>query len=88
MFYAAGIYTGSVYNDRELAMNGFPGEGVVNSSVVLVKTHSMFGIQTRPIFSRVVLLIRNPYDAIFAEFNRRMSNHTGSASQSASQSRK
>ena len=67
-----GIYTGSVYNDRSLRLNGFPGEICSNGSVVVVKTHKMPAIR----FERAVLIIRDPYGAILSEFKRGRGNHT------------
>ena len=37
---ATGIQTGSTYLDKELKNNGFPGEGISNGSVIIVKVHS------------------------------------------------
>ena len=31
--------TGSIYTDEDLKLNGFPGEGVTDGSVLVVKTH-------------------------------------------------
>ena len=39
---STGILTGSVYkSSHHLKVNGFPGEGVMNSSVIVVKTHKL-----------------------------------------------
>lgn len=35
-----GLQTGSTYLDDELKANGFPGEGISNGSVIVVKVHS------------------------------------------------
>ena len=77
--YVTGVYTGSVYKDMALLKNGFPAESVVNGSVIAVKTHE-WGPATRGIFNRAILLIRDPFDSILAEFNRRSGGHTGHAS--------
>ena len=70
---ATGLMTGSVYCDHDLLNNGFPGEGVTNGSVIVVKTHEC----DRNKFKKAVLLIRDPYEAILAEFNRRNSATNG-----------
>lgn len=88
---STGIYTGAVYNDSQLRENGFLGEGLKNGSVIVIKTHRNFGTPRQPNFTRAILLIRNPYDAILSEFNRRNSanrSHIGSASLAAYQSKK
>ncbi|XP_063219231.1 WSCD family member AAEL009094 [Bacillus rossius redtenbacheri] len=76
---ATGIYTGSVYKDYGLLKNGFPAESVVNGSVLVVKTHE-WGPGARQLFSRAVLLVREPGPAIQAEFNRQSGGHIGFAS--------
>ena len=70
----AGIYTGSVYYDPDLALHGFPAEKVTNGSVVVVKTH----LKPSREFNKAVLLVRDMSDAVVADINRRMSGgHTG-----------
>ena len=59
--------------------DGFPAENVANGSVLVVKTHE-FGPNARKLFDRVVLLVRNPFASLQAEFNRRSGGHTGHAS--------
>ena len=63
------MYTGSVYNYGGLIKGGFPGERYTDGRVIAVKTHHS-GLQDKDKFRRVVLLLRNPFDAILAEFNR------------------
>jgi len=72
---ATGFLTGSVYQDQTLRINGFPGEGVRDGSVVVVKTHET----QRGNFDRAILLVRDPYKAILAEFNRQSGGHVGHA---------
>ncbi|XP_046543912.1 WSCD family member CG9164-like [Haliotis rubra] len=74
----SGIATGSVYNDVTLKQHGFPGEGVRDGRVVMVKTHE-WGSEHRRAFSRAVLLIQDPFDSLLAEFNRRNGGHRGHA---------
>ena len=77
-----GIYTGSIYHDSTLRKRGFPGEGTKGTSVVVTKTHE--GLCTRkghPLYERAILVIRNPYDSMIAEFNRKVAGHRGLRSQ-------
>ena len=76
---ATGYLTGSVYKDYALLKNGFPAENVSNGSVLMVKTHE-FGPEARSQFDRVILLVRDPFSSLRAEFNRRSGGHTGHAS--------
>ncbi|ERL89847.1 WSCD family member GA21586 [Dendroctonus ponderosae] len=76
---ATGYLTGSVYNDLGLSKNGFPAEGVVNRSVLVVKTHE-YGSDTHRQFDKALLLVRAPQQAIQAEFNRQSGGHIGFAS--------
>ncbi|RWS11018.1 WSCD family member-like protein, partial [Dinothrombium tinctorium] len=71
--------TGSVYKDYLLLRNGFPAESVANGSVIIVKTHE-WGSYTRRQFDRAILLIRNPFKTLLAEFNRRAAGHLAHAS--------
>jgi hypothetical protein len=63
-----------------LLKNGFPGESVVNGSVIAVKTHD-WGQATREQFDSAILLVRDPFEIILAEFYRRSRGHIGHASQ-------
>merc|ERR1719369_1305361 len=77
---ATGVSTGSVYKDVALLKNGFPGESVTNGSVIVVKTHE-WGPGTRQQFDSAILLVRDPFESILAEFNRRSGGHVGHATQ-------
>merc|ERR1719300_41682 len=63
-----------------LLKNGFPAESIANGSVIAVKTHE-WGDPARSQFDASLLLIRDPFDSILAEFNRRSGGHVGHASQ-------
>ncbi|KAB0791171.1 hypothetical protein PPYR_02971 [Photinus pyralis] len=76
---ATGVYTGSVYKDYGLLKSGFPAESISNGSVLVVKTHE-WGANARKQFSKAVLLVRAPANAIQAEFNRQSGGHIGFAS--------
>ncbi|XP_055329649.1 WSCD family member GA21586-like isoform X2 [Paramacrobiotus metropolitanus] len=69
-----GVCTGSVYHDAALKKAGFVCEGRQHG-VMTVKTHFVQHLQA----AKTILLIRNPYDALVAEFKRVASggNHTG-----------
>lgn len=75
----SGIYTGSVYKDQGLRKHGFPAEGIQNTSVIAIKTHEL-GEEKRQVFDKAILLVRDPFDAMLAEFNRQFGGHIGHAS--------
>ncbi|XP_068167469.1 sialate:O-sulfotransferase 2-like [Antennarius striatus] len=79
---STGFYTGSVYSDKVLYSHGFKGEREDwrNGTTVCIKTHNlkMEGIIE---FESSILLIRNPYNSLMAEFNRQHGGHTGFASE-------
>ncbi len=51
--------------DKTLRWRGFPGEGIRNRNMLVVKTHSFNGDSRRTtIFDRAILLVRNPFRAI------------------------
>ena len=76
---ATGVYTGSLYCDHSLKAV-FPGEYVVSGSVLVVKTHhgdtrelpeDVQAVSGRKFFDRAVVVVRDPYDALVSEANRR-----------------
>ena len=77
---ATGICTGSIYCDSSLRINGFVGEYVCDSSVLVIKTHTLahqysgVNIETRncddALYGLAILLIRNPFDVFVAEWNQ------------------
>ncbi|XP_076813107.1 sialate:O-sulfotransferase 1-like [Clavelina lepadiformis] len=72
---ATGVFTGSVYHDQVLASGGFLGELDNTSSgrTSVIKAHAAGNSN-----SKNIVLIRNPFDAILAEYTRRRSHsHTG-----------
>ncbi|XP_077977094.1 sialate:O-sulfotransferase 2-like [Glandiceps talaboti] len=71
---ASGIYTGSIGNDRGLFRGGFRGqlEDYRKGNTLIVKTHYC---DRKHEFSSAILLIRNPYNAIIAEYRRRHGDH-------------
>ena len=84
-----GIITGSdTRPDRSLSVElrkaGLLGEGVVDNSVNIVKTHFPERHGHRYFYTKsVILLVRNPFDAIDSYFNMNMTNtHNQSVSES------
>ncbi|XP_070537431.1 sialate:O-sulfotransferase 1-like [Ptychodera flava] len=77
---STGTYTGSVYRSAILYANGFIGEyeDYTLGTTLTVKLHGNYlkGCQS------AILLIRDPYKALIAEFNRRMAGKTRTASTS------
>ncbi|CAH1780237.1 unnamed protein product [Owenia fusiformis] len=71
-----GIYTGSMFDDIDLKKHGFPGEGRTDGHVVVIKTHD---VSTFEYYQRVIIIIRNPFDAFLADFKRLMNKeeHVG-----------
>jgi hypothetical protein len=75
-----GIITGSDSRfNRTLSTSlmkcGYQGEGITDNSVWIVKSHypERLGFIKFP-FSRVILLVRNPFDAILSYFHMGMTN--------------
>uniref|UniRef100_A0A673KZ73 WSC domain-containing protein 1-like n=1 Tax=Sinocyclocheilus rhinocerous TaxID=307959 RepID=A0A673KZ73_9TELE len=78
---ATGFYTGSYYFDGSLYNKGFKGEKDYWQSgrVICVKTHES-GQREIEMFDSAILLMRNPYRSLMAEFNRKCAGHLGYAS--------
>ncbi|XP_014018707.1 WSC domain-containing protein 1 isoform X1 [Salmo salar] len=78
---ATGYYTGSYYFDGTLYNRGFKGEKDYWKSgrTICVKTHES-GRREIEMYDSVILLIRNPYRSLMAEFNRKCAGHLGYAS--------
>uniref|UniRef100_A0A8C4QLS9 WSC domain containing 1b n=1 Tax=Eptatretus burgeri TaxID=7764 RepID=A0A8C4QLS9_EPTBU len=75
-----GYYTGSVYFDGALYSKGFRGEREpwANGRLLAIKTHES-GLREMAMFDGAILLLRNPYRSLTAEFNRRHGGHLGFA---------
>lgn len=84
---ATGLCTGAVYCDISLRARGFIGEYVRSGRVLVVKTHAVSPKWVRGsrqslgdlgeyvgIFGSAILLVRNPFDALVAEWNRKVAN--------------
>ncbi|XP_016312851.1 WSC domain-containing protein 1-like [Sinocyclocheilus anshuiensis] len=78
---ATGYYTGSYYFDGTLYNRGFKGEKDYWKSgrTICVKTHES-GQRDIEMYDSTILLIRNPYHSLMAEFNRKCAGHLGYAS--------
>ncbi|XP_055064750.2 sialate:O-sulfotransferase 1 [Misgurnus anguillicaudatus] len=76
-----GFYTGSYYFDGSLYNKGFKGEKDhwQSGRVICVKTHES-GQREIETFDSAILLMRNPYRSLMAEFNRKCAGHLGYAS--------
>lgn len=84
---ATGICTGAVYCDISLRGKGFAGEHTRGGQALVVKTHSsssewvsakskMEVLKERSgLFGSAILLVRNPFDALVAEWNRKVANN-------------
>ncbi|XP_021112976.1 WSC domain-containing protein 2 isoform X2 [Heterocephalus glaber] len=70
---ATGFYTGSYYFDGSLYNKGFKGERDHwrSGRTICIKTHES-GQKEIEAFDAAILLIRNPYKALMAEFNRKV----------------
>ncbi|XP_072520960.1 sialate:O-sulfotransferase 2 [Salminus brasiliensis] len=79
---ATGYYTGSYYFDGSLYNKGFKGERDHwrSGRSICIKTHES-GRKEIEAFDSSILMIRNPYKALMAEFNRKYGGHIGFASQ-------
>ncbi|XP_027014463.2 WSC domain-containing protein 1 [Tachysurus fulvidraco] len=77
---ATGYYTGSYYFDGSLYNKGFKGEKDYwrSGRTICVKTHES-GQKEIKKFDAAILLIRNPYHCLVAEFNRKNAGHLGYA---------
>ena len=80
---ATGICTGAIYCDASLRSQGFIGEGLQSGSVLVVKTHGSaamwLGSQLRrskrkAYFGSAIFIVRNPLNALVAEWNRKVAN--------------
>uniref|UniRef100_A0A8C9VPG6 WSC domain containing 2 n=2 Tax=Scleropages formosus TaxID=113540 RepID=A0A8C9VPG6_SCLFO len=79
---ATGFYTGSYYFDGSLYNKGFKGERDhwKSGRTICIKTHES-GRKEIEAFDAAILVMRNPYKALMAEFNRKYGGHIGFASQ-------
>jgi len=66
---STGVFTGSVYCDKSYIQAGMFGEGVRSEFVVAVKCHNC-RMGTLKQFSKVIYVVRNPFDTFLAEFTR------------------
>lgn len=80
--HATGYYTGSYYFDGTLYNKGFKGEKDHwrSGRTICVKTHES-GKREIEMYDSSILLIRNPYKALMAEFNRKCAGHLGYATE-------
>ena len=78
---ASGVCTGFIFCDSVMRAHGYVGESVKSGKVLVVKTHSpnpkwVGGSNSRansadPNYASAVFILRNPFNAAVAEWNRR-----------------
>ncbi len=78
---ASGICTGFIICDYMMRTKGFIGENIKSGSVLVVKTHSfqppwarVKKVRTEADYDSAIFILRNPYDSLIAEWNRRLTN--------------
>ena len=84
---ATGVCTGAFVCDISLRARGFAGENIQSGSALVVKTHRYTpfwsgepkppGFHSKGVeasYTAAIVLIRNPFDALMAEWNRVVSN--------------
>lgn len=78
---ATGVCTGSTTCDVSLRASGFIGEFADSSSLLVVKTHKLIPRWAKNIhhyeeerFNKAVVLVRNPFHALVADWHRRVAN--------------
>lgn len=84
------LSVGSRYCDGALRTNGFTGEGVYGPSVLAIKSHTINPLFTNmklpkrvsntPVFGAAIVLIRNPRNAMVAEWHREKSKRQSNVS--------
>nr|XP_039267181.1 WSC domain-containing protein 2-like isoform X2 [Styela clava] len=74
---ATGIYSGSSYGDKRLRKGGFIGECTTYNSgrTLAVKDHFMK--EKNRNYKRAIILLRNPFHALLADYHRKYSGHVG-----------
>ena len=82
---ATGICTGFNFCDFVMRMKGFIGENINTGSVLVVKTHmdtpnwtgstKKYPNKFEGKYGSCIFLVRNPHDALIAEWNRRLTNN-------------
>ncbi|CBY35460.1 unnamed protein product [Oikopleura dioica] len=79
-----GIYTGSIYRDGSLTRGGFKGEGTnpMKGQTMIVKSHFPSNQKVMHAAKAIIFVVRNPFDAIIAEYKRRRGHgHTSVVSE-------
>ena len=75
-----GICTGAIYCDASLRSQGFIGENLQSGSVLVVKTHGSAATwlesqsKRKGYFGSAIFIVRNPLNALVAEWNRKVAN--------------
>ena len=72
-----GVLTGSIYTDWKLMSKDFPAGGITDGQVIAIKTHASYKKDKAKMeYDKVILLVRNPWEAAFSNFNRINSNNS------------
>ena len=78
LFRVSGTATGSIYCDG--LRKTFIAECKKDTShTIAIKTHKSARDDNMKLYDKVILIIRNPFDAILAQFNLMHGNHTSLA---------
>ncbi|XP_065907634.1 WSCD family member CG9164-like [Dysidea avara] len=80
---STGVFTGSVYCDKSYVQAGMVGEGVRSEFVVAVKCHN-YNRESFKKFTKLIYVIRSPFDAILAEFTRKAVHIDGTSTNASS----
>lgn len=72
---STGVFTGSIYCDKSYVKAGMIGEGIRSEFVAAVKCHNCRSKVIKK-FSKVIYIVRNPFDTFLAEFTRRSVHRT------------
>ena len=78
MLFATGIYSSTTYHEPKMRSEEFPYERLYNGSAIPIKTHQRedLAIKQRVKFDKAVLIIRDPFEGVKAEYNRVAAGNT------------
>ena len=74
-----GIYGSTIYAEKKMPSEEFPHDQLFNGSAIPIKTHKRADEhydKQKLFFSKGILIVRDPFDAIRANFNRRVAGST------------
>ena len=78
LLFITGIYSSTTYHEPEMSSEEFPYERLYNGSAIPIKTHKRenLAIKHQVKFDKAVLIIRDPFEGVKAEFNRVSAGNT------------